>query len=461
MSSSVLEPLQLDPRSAVTSLESRRWLLVLLPVIYALVVFPFVYRGVVGEPDIERMAVAILYGARTGLHELAGFHYGLGFSFGYYAAFYHLLPRSVLLNPAALMAIINFMGFAFAVLSVGLLGLYCARLFGIRTALLICILFGFSPIFLELGTSGHPIVPSQALLLLGAWLLTFVTDPAGRTARRVVLAVVAFVAITVALTVRADAAFVFPFITVMGSDREMSSLRSWMRASALRLAVLASALLVFLLLSSQVMSGVHDSGDGLISYLEGSYRLASVPKSLIFLVLITGVATTLLAVGLMLLPAARRQPRAQLLAIAALVIPTALFWLPVQGVPRHLLPITLAAAIFVALGLSRNLRPRAALYVALLVVLANQILPELAYPLVARYYPWSNPHLTGRRISDGLPFGAFPMDQRAKQQTYVGFRDEGRAFADTCSGKVLALAEESEFILMYLIGQDPSVRLSA
>ena len=52
-------------------------------VLYALVVLPFVYRGVVGEPDLERTALGLVYGASSGLNETAGFHYGYEVSFGY------------------------------------------------------------------------------------------------------------------------------------------------------------------------------------------------------------------------------------------------------------------------------------------------------------------------------------------------------------------------------------------
>jgi hypothetical protein len=166
----------LERRVAVPQLNPGKWLLAVPVVLYALLVLPFVFRDVVGEPDLERTAMAILYGASSGLHESAGYHYGLEVSFGYYAAFYHLLPQAVLLDSSALIAAINFIGYSFAVLAIGMLALYISRLFGVVAAVVTCILFAFSPVFLDLGTSGHPQLPGLAFTLLGAWLLTYATD---------------------------------------------------------------------------------------------------------------------------------------------------------------------------------------------------------------------------------------------------------------------------------------------
>src|SRR4051812_43360627 len=163
---------------AVPQLNPGKWLLAIPVVVYALLVLPFVFHDVVGEPDLERTAMAILYGSVSGLHESAGYHYGLGVSFGYYWGFYHLLPQAVLLDSSSLIAAINFVGYSCAVIAIGMLALYTARLFGVVTAVAACILFGFSPVFLDLGTSGHPQVPGFAFTLMGAWLLTYATDTA-------------------------------------------------------------------------------------------------------------------------------------------------------------------------------------------------------------------------------------------------------------------------------------------
>jgi hypothetical protein len=219
--------------------------------------------------------------------------------------------------------------------------------------------------------------------------------------------------------------------------------------------------MVFLILRMQV-SAPHDStGEGVAEFVAAVYQVAAIPRNLALFVLAMGVATTAFAVALMFAPSTRRLPRAQALVLIALGIPALAFWAPVHGVTRHLLPVCLAVALFIGLVVSRSGRAPTVLAVALLLPVANQILPELAYPIVAHRYPWSNPNLPGRRISTAAPLGAFPMDHSAKQHAYTLFRDEGRAFARNCSGRVLVFAEESDYILLSLIEGDRTVRLSS
>jgi hypothetical protein len=142
----------LERRDAVPQLEPGRWVLGVPVAVYAVLVLPFVFHDVVGEPDLERMVMGVIYGASSGLHEAAGYHYNLQVSFGYYAALYHLLPQSVLLNSSALIEGINFIGYASAIAGVGLVALYVERLFGIVVAVATSVLFGFCPVFLDMGT---------------------------------------------------------------------------------------------------------------------------------------------------------------------------------------------------------------------------------------------------------------------------------------------------------------------
>src|SRR3984957_8893736 len=255
----------LQRRVAGLRLDPGKKVLAMPVVASALLVFPFVFHGVVGEPDLERTVLAILYGASSGLHEAAGYHYGLEVSFGYYAAIYQLLPQSVLLHSSSLIEAINFIGYGSAVLAMGALALYVARLFGVTAALITCTLFGFSPVFLDLGTSGHPQVPGLAFTLIGAWLLTYVTDAALQTSQRIVAAVGSFVFLTAALTFRGDFVLAFPFVTLVAADTELVSRRVWLRAAGTRVALLLPAFAVFLVLQSFAFSSGPEGKAGFIS----------------------------------------------------------------------------------------------------------------------------------------------------------------------------------------------------
>ena len=451
-----------DHRMAVGAFETRRWLLALPALLYALTVFPFLFRDVLGEPDLERMTLGVIYGAASGLREAAGYHYNYLVSFGYYASLYRLLPRDVLTNSAALIAAINYIGFVSAVIAVGMLGQYLSRLYGVLAAFIACIVFAFSPVYLDLGTSGHPQLPGFALLLSGAWLLTFATDTRIGRLLRAGSAIGALAAFVYAMSLRADVALAFPFITLAGRAVESASGRDWLRAAVLRLVVMALACVLWL---AAEMSGYRDteatqSGGFVASFFATFYKLHTVPRGLIVFVLCMGVATVLGFFVLCFTRAARGLNRAQVVALTLLALPTLLFWLPNSTPGRHMLLAYLAVAIMIALLLSRSLRAVQAIMIAALLPIADQVIAEVTHGPIERHYQWAYPLLTSRRATTSIPMGAFPMDHEAKQQSFELLRNEGRAFARACSGQVLVVSEEPFFMMMSLIERDPGVRLS-
>ncbi len=453
-------------RIAVLSWEGRRWLPVVPAVLYALLVFPFVFHDVLGEPDLERMALALTYGTASGLHAAAGYHYNYPVSFGYYQALYHLVPTAVLLRSSALIATINYVGFAAAVIAVAMLGLYLKRLFGVLPAFLACILFAFSPVFLDLGTSGHPQLPGLALLLVGAWLITFVGDSRTGTPGDIVVALLTFIVLFAAMTVRADVALAFPFMTLMGRERPGPprppiSRNDWLRESAVRLLILGAVCILWLAVAT--IGSAHDAhqagGQGYVaSFFAQFYKLQTVPRGVVVFVLCMGIATTAGALW-MLLRARRTVSRLEVVSLALLALPTLLFWIPNSTPGRHLLLAYIAVAILCALLLSRHTRASRAIAIACALVLANQAIAEVTHGVMVRHYDWAYPLLTARRATTSAPLGAFPLDHEAKQQSFELLRDEGREFARACTGQVLVISEEPHFMMMSLIDRDPTVRL--
>ncbi len=463
-------------RIAVLSWEGRGWLPVVPAVLYALLVFPFVFHDVLGEPDLERMALALTYGTASGLHAAAGYHYNYPVSFGYYQALYHLVPSAVLLRSSALIATINYVGFAAAVIAVAMLGLYLKRLFGVLPAFLACILFAFSPVFLDLGTSGHPQLPGLALLLVGAWLLTFVGDSRTGAAGNAVIALLTFIVLFAAMTVRADIALAFPFMTLMSRERpgpprpgptrpgptwSATSRHEWLRESAVRLLIMGAVCILWLAVAT--IGGAHDThepgGQGYVaSFFAQFYKLHTVPRGVVVFVLCMGIATTVGALWA-LLRAGRTLSRLEVVSLALLALPTLLFWIPNSTPGRHLLLAYIAAAILCALLLSRHTRASRAIAIACALVLANQAIAEVTHGVMVRHYDWAYPLLTARRETTSAPLGAFPLDHEAKQQSFELLREEGREFARACTGQVLVIAEEPHFMMMSLIDRDPSVRL--
>ena len=230
------------------SLEARRWLLIVPPALYALLVFPFVFQGVLGEPDLERMALALVYGASSGLQADAGYHYNYLVSFGYYQGLYQLLPHAVLVSLSRADRRHQLRGFCIGGDRRGDAGAVSGEaLWASRAFPRVCC-SDFSPVFLELGTSGHPQLPGFAVLLAGGWLLSFLDDPGFGVRQRVMVAACSFVMFFVAMSIRADVALAFPFMTLMG--RPGASRPEWLRASAGRLLVMGSACILWLALVS-------------------------------------------------------------------------------------------------------------------------------------------------------------------------------------------------------------------
>ena len=453
-------------RIAVLSWEEHRWLPVVPAVLYALLVFPFVFHDVLGEPDLERMALALTYGTASGLHAAAGYHYNYPVSFGYYQALYHLVPPAVLLKSSSLIATINYVGFAAAVIALAMLGLYLKRLFGVLPAFAACILFAFSPVFLDLGTSGHPQLPGFALLLVGAWLLTFVGDRRAGAGGSAVIALLAFIVLFAAMTVRADVALAFPFMTLMGREqpgpsRPATARNIWLRESAVRLLVMGAACILWLAVALIGSShSVHEAGgQGYVaSFFAQFYKLQTIPRGIVVFVLCMGIATTLGALWA-LLRAHRTLSRLEVVSLALLALPTLLFWIPNSTPGRHLLLAYVAVAILCALLMSRHVRASKAIAIACALVLANQAIAEVTHGVMVRHYAWQYPLLTARRATTSAPLGAFPLDHEAKQQSFELLRAEGRDFARACSGQVLVISEEPHFMMMSIIDLDPTVRL--
>jgi hypothetical protein len=448
----------LERRVAVPQVGPGRWLLGMPVMVYAVLVLPCVFHDVVGEPDLERMVTGIIYGASSGLREAAGFHYNLEVSFGYYAAAYHLLPDAVLLNSSALIAAINFLGYSFAVATAAMLALYVDRLFGVVVAVVTCTLFAFSPVFLDLGTSGHPQVPALALLLLGAWLLTYATAPALPRATRLAAATVACVASFAALTMRVDFVLAFPFIVLVAGDRELTSRRAWLTAAGLRAAVLLPAFVACLIIQQLYYREPVGNAGFIASFFATFYRPDTIPRGLFVVVLCTGVASMVTFLWLVVARGARQLPAINALAILALALPSLAFWLPNSTPGRHLIFVTLGVVLTIALLLGRSARPRWAIPAAVLLAISNQAIAEVSHNSLERHYQWTYPQLAPRRATQSVPMGLFPLDHEAKQDMFMLLRQEGRAFARGCSGKVLAFAEEPHYMMISLVELDRSMR---
>jgi hypothetical protein len=106
-------------------------------------------------------------------------------------------------------------------------------------------------------------------------------------------------------------------------------------------------------------------------------------------------------------------------------------------------------------------RPAQAIAIALLLPIANQVVAEATHGVLERHYQWMYPLTVSRRATQSVPMGAFPWDHQAKQEAFAQLADEGRAFAQACTGRVLVMSEDPHFMMMDIMELDRSVRLTS
>jgi len=429
---------------------------------YAAVVFPFIYKDALGEIDLSQMAFAIIHGHLSGLRDGAGYHYGYSISFGYYNFLYDLAPGATLSSSKALIALMNSIGFCSAVLAVALLGLYLARLYGLRPALVATLIFAFSPMFLELGTYGHPELPAFCLLLLGAYLLTFDTGATTGTSRRVVPVIAASAVVFAALCVRSDVILALPFVAIAGRHQRGSLAEQW-RETFPRLLAVTAAAAGFFIVQRLALTSTGTSGQSeLLRYLASSDNLKLARKGLVIICLGTGFAGVILAVIALAVPSRRNLRVMDVAAIGSLVLTSLVLWLPNPAPARHFLFLTLAIALIIGLSFARRASLPFALALGILTPVASQALGELLYPTIVAHYEWNYPPLTERRVTRSAPIGFFPRDHRASQANFTHLREEGIALAQACEDrrKLLVFADEPYYYLMALAERDATLKLN-
>jgi hypothetical protein len=431
--------------------------------VFAAATFPFIYRDVLGEADLSAMVFAMLHGHATGFLQNEGYHYGYTFSFGYYYAFYHLVPGVVLTSAKSLIAAINTTGFCSAVAGIALLGLYLGRLYGARVALIATSVFAFSPVFLELGTSGHPVLPAFCMLMMGACLLTGVTDDQISPVRSAILAVLACAALVIALCIRSDVVLGMAFIVTANPASVGGSLGKQVWRMWPRVLTCVAAFFCFLLVQRIAVGPTEAAGgQALLNYLLSSNTLGAITKGVGVLVMGTGLAAIAACLAGFVWGGYRYISVLEILAAGSLVILSLLMWLPNPTPARHFLFLTLAVAVACGILFGRRSSLPIALAVAAGIPIATQLADELSYRFVVAHYDWTFPSLTERRATMAVPMGLFTRNHRANQARAGYFRKEGQLLRDICNsrGKLLVVADEPYYYLMALAENDPQMHLS-
>ncbi len=193
-----------------------------------------------------------------------------------------------------------------------------------------------SPIFLSLGTSFHPEIPSLALL---AWSV-YVFGAAPRVGHRIAGAVLLFAS----LATRAGGALAIPPLLLVAALADRRAARGTPRILPWAVSAVVVAMIAFLLLiqsvSSQPGSGIWTFTRTWLPAMLSAAR--AVPRNLPLASLSTGLGALALAVVGMLPLLRGRRPgmdpvtRDSLIGAAALALLVLAFWLPnTVAAPRH------------------------------------------------------------------------------------------------------------------------------
>ena len=388
----------------------------------------------VGEIDVAWMIAGVLHGTLAHAPFTGPLHYGESFSFGYYALLY-LLPPQVRADPAALAQAVNAIGLVSITAALPLAWRYLVRLMDEQAAAFAVAVFFFSPLVLHASGSGHPLLLAFALALAGALALG-----------RAPIAGIALVA--AALAVRAEVALLLPFFALAEAPLVRRSLQ------------LGAALVLFFALQRLFVLPAQAGPGSILTFIAGYYDWRLLPRGAALIVLGAGIATS--AAAALALVARRGAPlgRGGSLALAALVLPSLLAWLPNPQPARHFFIVVLGMAIFLAWRVSSALPDRRALaLVAVALIVANQALAEAAYPLMVRWYDWAHPATQARRSVYWAPLGTFlrdaPARRREQQSLYAEAQRVVQAARDV--PRLLVLAHNDRYLVARFIADDPTL----
>lgn len=429
--------------------------------IYLLWCYWFRFKGTLGDADMYRMLRGLLDGAYTGTGFASGLQYGKGFSFGYIFSLYSVVDRTTMQDPQRLIALINGIGFWAA--AVGSIFFWAAlwALHGVRRATIAVVLFLFSPIQLEQGTSGHPGLVSFAFFSAAALLLFLPT----RGLRAVFCGVLASILLLTSLTMRADILLAFPFIVLARAN--FRSFKLLIRSVLLPAVGPTLAVIVFFLLKSKYVDGAAQPGPSLHEFFNSYYKLSHIPAGVAICFLGCGVFTVLLGMvsAIWLLrkvgttpPASER--RVELLQASigpiSLLLPSFVFWIANPTPARHFV-LCLAGLCMLAAWLVPSFPAaqwtRSAYLVAFGIVLANQAFGALSGPIILRHYPFKMVAVAGQpRVMPLVPIGDSVSFHRAVQAEMSRADAFAERVGGLCDAETIALTDHMPQVSSHIYG---------
>jgi hypothetical protein len=449
----------------------------LLVILFSVYVLAFQYRGVLGEADLYRVLDGILDGAVTGSRLDSGLHYGKDFSFGYLWALYAFVPTGVLSNPDKLIQLINDIGFFFTTVGLFFFWLSVRLVHGSRVATIALALFAFSPLLLELATSGHQIL--VAFSLLSAATACLFWRASGWRAGLAALA--GTILLIGGLCVRADIFLALPYVVLTRVN--LSSRQSFSRSVIRNALAPTAAFIVFFALRHYTAFAPHETSESGLGFFgkfpqlfAEFYRWANVVPGFVYMTLGCGIATVILGVGVVVLLTVRNvwvgptpdwmNTLGQLMGPISLIVVPFVFWLPNPQPSRHFLLVLAGLSILIgwAIGKLLTFRFVPALVSVLIIVAANQALSEGVRPALLRmnatrspYRPPPEPYNTFNHAPLGLAW----RHHATLESRLLRWKALGDTVATSCDANIVIFSDEPEQIFSRLYASGTSIKANA
>jgi hypothetical protein len=427
----------------------------------------FGYRDELAENDLYRTLLGLLNGAATGRYLDDPLHYGRNFGFGYIELVYRLGDPARLVDRDAVVGLINGIGRVSAVVALACIMASLWMVHGERAALIGGVVFGFSPVVLDIAPSGHQLLP--ALAFFGAASVAMLADTSGW--RRLVAYSTGAVLLFFGMTIRAELPLAFPWLVL--AQRSPTTLGVFIRTALQRSVACLAAFGAFLALRHALFP-VPEEGSGNLGSLGALvttfFRLRNLGPGAVSLALGCGIATVVVASVALAVEAmglrrrdghlAPRMNRLDLLAPFSLVLIGILFWLPNPYPARHFTYVCLGLSVIIGVAAARRFRvgPAAAIGVGFAIVVANQVASEAARPLIlSRFHsPYTNfPDV--RRTLTAAPLGFFWRHSQAIRHRRAAFTDLGRKLGATCETRLLVLSDQAFHLATNLFRQGDKV----
>jgi len=439
-----------DPGSFLTDLP---YFLAILAV-FALVIGVYHYRGEFSEDDSYGVLVGLLNGQATGRWFDVP---ALRFGYGYVALIWWLADMHVFtITRENLIEAINGIGFAAAIVSAALCMMTLRIMYGAAVALIATSVLIFSPVFLEMATSGHQLLIALTFFLAANLLL--VLNVRGTAA--IVAHVSAILLLFIGLTMRAELPLAFPWLALARPPHLNPTALSFIRATMTRCVVCVIAFALFLIV---LYYGVHapvakainnaDAMNGISTFLGAFYQLDNIPRGFVILAVGCGLMTVLLGLVSLAAQAAwlARDPHwletllfgANLLAPVSLIVFGAVFWVPNPNPARHFTFVLLGLSVLTALGVARRFRLGnvGALAAGIAIILANQNSAEAVRPTILSHLHSQYLQFPEHdRTTGAVPVGFFTRHHAAIVERREVLTNLGRAISASHEPRLLVVS---------------------